>query len=85
VQDCPPEGHDAFDPLCYHPRDLDAHYFGEDRGVEKEKWKTFKKTWGSSGAAAGGRIGRKVDYRLGIVNDVAGLSCWGFRVGTEVS
>ena len=29
--------------------------------------------WGSSGAAAGGRIGKKVDYRLEIVNDIAGL------------
>ena len=41
--------------------------------MEKEKWNPFKKTWGSSGAAAGGRIGRKVDYGLEITNDAAGL------------
>jgi hypothetical protein len=54
-------------------------------GVEKEKWETFSKTWGTSGDEGEGQIGRKVDYGLGIANDVAGLSCWGFRVGTEVS
>ena len=48
-------------------------------GVEKEKWKTFRDSWGSSGDEGGGRIGRNVDYGLGIANDVGGLSCWGFR------
>jgi hypothetical protein len=51
--------------------------------VEKEKWKMFKKTWGSSGAAAGGRIGRQVDYRLGIVNDIVGIVVLGIQSGDE--
>ena len=41
--------------------------------MEKWKWNTFRKTWGSSGDEGGGRIGRKVDYRLGIVNDIVGV------------
>jgi len=40
-------------------------------GTEKEKRKTFRKSWSGSGAEGGAR--KKVDYSLGTANDIVGI------------
>jgi len=68
-------------PICTCMQGHDASV----TGVEKEKWKLFRKRYSGSGAAAGDESrGRwTIGWELRMI--LWGLSCWGFRLGTKVN